>query len=108
MAEEKRASNFIRYMSNPRSFTLKKWFYDLLKLDYVAHDIIIERVSTALTTEKDLEDFGKLIGQVYETGYRKAVDDYRSQIENMGLKVNMVVPDQEKSGLRSETLDNTK
>lgn len=79
-------------MSNPRAFTLRKWFYELLKIDYVAHDTIIERISSALVTERDVEDFGKLIGQVYEKGYRKAVDDYRKQVEDMGLKVSIVAP----------------
>lgn len=93
--EEKKegGSSLVRYMSNPRAFTLRKWFYDLLKVAYIHHDPIIERVSTALTTEKDLEDFGKLIGQVYEIGYKKAVDDYRAQIEAMGLKIHIVAPD---------------
>jgi hypothetical protein len=62
-------NNLIRYMSNPRAFTLRKWFYELLKINYASHDTIIERVSSSLVTERDLEDFGKLIGQVYETGY---------------------------------------
>jgi hypothetical protein len=84
--------NLIKYMSNPRAFTLRKWFYDLLKINYIAHDNIIERVSSALVTEKDLEEFGKLIGQVFETGYKKAVDDYRKQMEEMGLKVHIVAP----------------
>lgn len=79
--------NMVNYMSNPRAFTLRKWFYDLLKVDYKEHDAIIERVSNSLSTEKDLEDFGKLIGRVYENGYRKAVDDYKEQIESMGLKI---------------------
>ncbi len=85
-------SNLMRYMSNPKAFTLRKWFYDLLKLNYAAHDTIIERVSTSLTTEKDLEDFSKLIGQVFESGYRKAVDDYKKQIEDLGLNIKFIVP----------------
>jgi hypothetical protein len=102
-------TNFIRYMSNPKAFTLKKWFYDLLKLNYMAHDAIIERVATSLTTEKDLEDFGKLVGQVYEIGYRKAVEDYREQFEKLGLKVTIVAPQSgEKSGLESEVTQSTK
>ena len=96
-------------MSNPKAFTLKKWFYDLLKLNYMAHDAIIERVATSLTTEKDLEDFGKLVGQVYEIGYRKAVEDYREQFEKLGLKVTIVAPQSgEKSGLESEVTQSTK
>jgi hypothetical protein len=86
-------NNMMKYMANPKAFTLKKWFYDLLKLNYSNHDQIIERVSTSLVTEKDVEDFGKLIGQVYEIGYRKAVDDYRKQLEDMGLKIQIVVPE---------------
>lgn len=93
--QPQKENNFIRYMSNPRAFTLRKWFYELLKIDYMAHDTIIERVSTSLVTEKDIEDFGKLIGQIYEKGYRKAVDDYRKQIEDMGLKVSIVAPEQQ-------------
>ncbi len=79
-------------MSNPKAFTLKKWFYDLLKINYASHDTIIERISTSLTTDKDLEDFGKLIGQVYDSAYRKAVDDYREQVEKLGLKITIVNP----------------
>ncbi len=79
-------------MANPRAFTLRKWFYDLLKLDYAAHDSTVERISTSLATEKDLEDFGKLIGQVFETGYKKAVEDYRQKLEEMGIKVQLVPP----------------
>jgi hypothetical protein len=86
---ENNQSNFIRYMANPRGFTLKKWFYDLLGLDSAAHDAIIDRVAAALTTDKDLEDFGKLISQVYERGYKKAVNDHKEQMEKLGLKVHL-------------------
>lgn len=84
-------NNFMKYMSNPKAFTLKRWF-DSLKVDVAPHDIIIERVATSLTTDKDLEDFGKLVGQVYELGYRKAVEDYREQVEKLGLKINIIPP----------------
>lgn len=83
----------MRYMANPKAFTIKKWFYELLKMNYASHDQIIERISSSLVTEKDLQDFSKLIGQVYDTGYRKAVEDYRKQFEDMGLKVQIVVPE---------------
>lgn len=85
-------ANFIKYVSNPKAFTLKKWFYELLGMDYAAHDQIIERVATSLTTEKDLEEFGKLIGQVYELGFRKAIEEYAKEAERVGLKVSIVPP----------------
>lgn len=92
MAENPSSSNFIKYVSNPKAFTLKKWFYELLKLNYASHDTIIERVSTSLTTDKDLEDFGKLIGQIYEMGFRKAIEEYAKEAEKIGLKVSIVPP----------------
>ena len=77
-------------MSNPRSFTLKKWFSTLLKHKYTAEqDLIIERVASALATDKDVEDFGKLMGALYESGYRRAVNDLKGQMENHGLKVDI-------------------
>lgn len=85
----KKDNNFLKYMSNPRSFTLKKWLIELLQERYVPHDTIVERVSTSLATDQDVTDFGSLITQIYESGYRKAVEDYRSQMEQLGIKVTV-------------------
>lgn len=60
---------------------------EILKEEYPPHDMIVERISTALTTDKDVEDFGKLVMQVYHKAYNRAVSDYREQAEKMGLKV---------------------
>ena len=89
MEGEGQKSNFVRYMSNPRSFTLKKWFIELLDKEYVPHDDVIERIAAALTTDQDMKAFGKLITSVFGKGYRKAVDDYRGQVEKLGIKVNV-------------------
>lgn len=83
-------SNFIRYMSNPRSFTLKRWFAELLGKDFAPHNNIIERVSCAIVTEQDMKDFGALVTTIYEKAYRKAVEDYREQVEKLGLKISVV------------------
>lgn len=90
--KQNEGSNFIKYMSNPKAFTLKKWFYDMLGMDYTSHDAIIERVAVALTTDKDLTDFGKLISQVFEKGFKRAIDEYSKEAERIGLKVTIVPP----------------
>ena len=76
-------------MSNPKAFTLKKWFVELLEHKYPPHDDIIERVAVSLTTENDLKQFGDLITAVFERGYRKAIDDYKGQVEKLGLKITV-------------------
>ena len=83
-------NGIMRYMSNPRAFTLKKWMAELLKAKYVNHDAIIERVASSLVTERDLQEFGRLITDVYEAAYLKAVNDYKSQFEKLGINVNIV------------------
>ena len=89
MANEK-SNKLMSYMSNPRSFALKKWFSLLMKNTYTAEcDLIIERVASALATDKDVEDFGKVMGGLYESGYRKAVADLKGQMEKHGLQVDI-------------------
>lgn len=84
-------SDYLKYMSNPKSFTVKKWILDLLKEDFPKHEEIVERISTSLLTDKDVEDFGKLISKVYETAYRKCVDDYKKEFEKLGVKISINV-----------------
>jgi len=84
-------------MSNPRSFTLKKWFAELLKEKYPPHNDTIERVSLALVTEKDLKEFGNLITEIYESGYRRAIGDYKEEAQKLGLKISVVAPKQSSS-----------
>ncbi len=80
-------------MQNPKGFAIRKWLADLLKQDYKLHDPIVERISAALVTQKDLEDFGKLVGTVYSAGFMKAFNDYKQQLEKLGLKINLTVED---------------
>ena len=91
--KEKREAKerFVNYMTNPRAFTLKRWLYELLKEKYSEqHDKTAERIAASVHTNQDMEDFGKLLTEVFEVGYRKAVDDYKVQAEKHGLKVHIV------------------
>lgn len=76
-------------MSNPRCFTLKKWFSELLKADYAQHNEIVERIATSMSTDADVTNFGNLIMNVYETAYKKAVSDYKTEFEKMGVKISI-------------------
>lgn len=89
MEESKKRENFVKYMANPRAFTLKKWMADILKEDYGKHDNIIERVAMAMQTNTDLEELGALISQIYDKAYRKAIDDYKEQAEKLGIRVSV-------------------
>ena len=92
---DQKRSNFVNYMANPKSFTLKQWFVGLLKEDYAPHDQIIERIAVSITTDKDLKDFGKLVTTVYEKAYHKAVNDYKEQAEKLGIKITITAGEEE-------------
>lgn len=82
-----------QYMNNPKAYTLKKWFMELLKKRYNQnHNDIVDRVSLSLATDKDLQEFGSLIAEVFESGYYKAVEDYKEQAEKAGLNIKIVPP----------------
>jgi predicted dinucleotide-utilizing enzyme len=88
----KAKNNFMNYMANPRAFTLKQWLFQLLHEHYPKHEDIADRVSTVLATQKDLEEFGAMLSQVFECGYRKAVADYAEEAAKKGLTVKVVSP----------------
>lgn len=84
-------SDMAKYMANPKAYTVKRWLSALLKEKYTTkHDSTVERVSSALITEQDLQDFSSLITELYEIAYRKAVADYQQEFEKMGVKINVV------------------
>jgi hypothetical protein len=85
-------SNFIKYASNPRAFTLKQWLAQILNNRYPEYDNLMERVATSLVTDKDMEEFGKVLMTIYETGYYKAVRDYKQECQKLGITVNVVNP----------------
>lgn len=95
-------NNMIKHASNPRGYALKRWLIQLIADKYPTHDSIVERVGMALVTESDLKDFGKLLGTVYEAGYMKAINDYKSQVEKLGINIHIVPEGHEKSGETSD------
>ena len=89
---EQKQSNLFKYMQNPQSFTLRKWLYELLKEKYdKRHEKVAERISTSLRTEEDTKEFGYMLTSIYQRGYEKAIEEFRGQAEQLGLKIKMDV-----------------
>jgi hypothetical protein len=83
-------ASWMDYMMNPRTHHLKKAMYEILKERYGPHDQILERVSSSLVTESDIQDFFKLITSIYETAYLKAVNDHSDALTKLGLHAKVV------------------
>jgi hypothetical protein len=89
-------ASWLDYLANPRSNQLKKVMFEVLKERYSQNDQIIERVGASLLTESDTNSFLKLVTDIYETAYMKAVSDHREQLAKAGL-VARIVPQNQKS-----------
>jgi len=75
---------------NPQSVAIKRYLFDLLKERYERNKGYIERISLATLTSEDYESLGRLMADVYESGFVRAVDQYKEQMSKLGLRVNIV------------------
>ena|SRR3990172_8076565 len=89
---------YSQYIKNPKAYTIRRWLNQLLKEHYPPHDQITERVASALVTDKDVEDFGKLLGTTYQCGYSKAFNDYKKHAEKLGITLKLSTDQEVKSG----------
>ena len=86
--------SWIDYFSNIRGYYIKKAMFDVLKDRYAVNEQIIDRLGVTLMTESDINGFMKLIGDVYELAYMKAVEDHKEQLQKAGVQVRIVSPNE--------------
>lgn len=87
MAENK--TSLADMMQNPRGIALKRFMATVLGQKYLDYDDLLQRSTCYLVTEKDIALFSKMISDIYELGYMKAVDDYKDQLQKHGYKINI-------------------
>ncbi len=80
------------YMTNPRGHYLKKTMFEILQERYSNNEPVIERLGVSLTTEGDLNSFMKLVTDIYEIAYLKAVNDHKEALQKAGLVAKIVSP----------------
>jgi len=68
---------------------LKKFMFQVLDNKIINYEDLLTRVGFNLITEQDLKSFALMINEVMEIGYRKAIEDYRKQLNEMGIMVSM-------------------
>jgi hypothetical protein len=77
---------------NPHSSAIKKYLFEMLKERYPKNERFIDRLASTVSTKEDYEALGSLMVDIFESGFLKAVNEYKDQLAKMGLKVN-IVPD---------------
>ncbi len=76
-------------MQGQKTVALKKFMVQILENKYKPYDDLLDRTTFFLVTDKDLMLFSKMIGDVYEQGYLKAVADYKEQLDKLGMSVKI-------------------
>lgn len=61
----------------------------ILGQKYLEYEDLLQRATFYLVTDKDMAAFGKMISDIYELGYMKAVDDYKDQLQRIGVSVKI-------------------
>lgn len=89
---------------NPHSSAIKKYLFEILKERYSRNDKFIDRLASSVSTKDDYESFGNLIVDIFESGFLKAVNEYKDQLAKMGLKVD-VVPEKKNQSVGKKIFD---
>jgi len=87
--------NLMGYFGNVQSHYFKKVMFELVKERYQSNEPIIEKLSTTLSSEKEVKEFFKLATDLYEIGYLKSVEDHREQLKKLGLNARITQGTQE-------------
>ena len=81
---------------NPYARMVKKYLVQMLEDRYTEQiDEATDRMVAALVTQKDAENLTKLLYEVYQTGYHKALDSTREAMAKKGMKIKIISPKRE-------------
>lgn len=81
--------NLSQILQNPKTMVLRKFMLQVLTNKVENYDELLTRIGTSLITENDLKIFALMVNDILEVGYRKAIEDYKSQLNEMGIEVSM-------------------
>jgi len=88
------------FAGNPHSLAIRRYLFEVLKERYKKNESYIERIASSVAIKEDYEALGALVADVYESGFMKAVEQYKDQIAKMGYRVQ-VVPESKPVGGKS-------
>jgi hypothetical protein len=86
----------MQYLRNPHVFAIKQYIAKLIPEKFKERETFIERLCISLSTKQDVEDFGKIVLDIYEAGFFRAIGKYREQLEKHGIAVKVTAEELEK------------
>lgn len=72
---------------------LKQYMAQLLDNRGAKYEPLIDRLGTMIVTQRDVEDFVKMMFDIYELGFLRAVREHEHLLQQLGYNVNVVHPE---------------
>ena len=103
------AGDWFKHLSSPHGQDIKRFAHQFLQERYAKHEKYLDRIASQIGTEEDLESFSKLLLDIFESGFMKAFEEYKEQLNRLGYKLQIkpeeipkktepIFPQSEKSG----------
>lgn len=82
-------NGFANLFTDPKVQQIKKMCFELAKNKYAENEEIIDRLLSSIVTKHDAEKFIKFIMDMYESGYKRSIDDHKEILEKLGYSVKI-------------------
>ena len=83
---------------DPKIQQIKKLCFEIAKHKFVENEEILDRLLSSIVTKHDAEKFIKFIMDIYESGYKKSIDDHKNILEKLGYTVKISSNQSSKDG----------
>ena len=84
------SNNWMDMISNPKGMLIRNYMLQILGQEkFLKHQAFIDRLAAAVPVSADIKELGEIVVEVYESGYFKALNDYREQFQKLGYDVNV-------------------
>lgn len=76
-------------LTNPYKSSIVKYAQELLGTKFPKYQAVLIRAAANMVTNEDATNFSRMMVDLYEAGFMKAVNDYKKQVEAHGLRVSV-------------------
>lgn len=83
-----------QYFNKPYSGPIKKYLFEILKEKYEKNEKIIERTISSFDMRSDVEALVELFGDIYQSGYEIAFNQFKEEISKHNYLSNLLPPEE--------------
>ena len=75
---------------NPYYNALRQHLFNVIGNDnYTYNEMAIDQLTKIVQNDREFKNIGQLINAIYESGYLKAIEEHKAELQRLGLKVTI-------------------